>query len=43
MKQFGDLWAVSCFPYEHYNDILAKMFRSSQAVPQQICKVYLRL
>lgn len=43
VKQFGGLWAVSCFPYEHYNGTLGKMFRSSQAVPQQICKFYLRL
>lgn len=43
IKDFAALWAVSCFPYEHYNGVLAKMFRSSQAVPQQICKFYLRL
>lgn len=43
VKNFGGLWATSCFSYEHYNGILAKMFRSSQAVPQQICKFYLRL
>lgn len=43
VKNFGALWASSTFPFEHYNGVLAKMFRSSQAVPLQICKNYMRL
>lgn len=42
VNQFGALWAISTFPYEHYNGILRKMFRNSQAVPEQICKLYMR-
>ncbi|KAK3931659.1 Calcineurin subunit B type 1 [Frankliniella fusca] len=42
VKNFGALWASSTFSYEHYNGMLAKMFRSSQAVPLQICKNYTR-
>ncbi|KAK3911515.1 Halomucin [Frankliniella fusca] len=42
VKNFGALWASSTFSYEHYNGMLAKMFRSSQAVPLQICKNYIR-
>ncbi|KAE8745978.1 hypothetical protein FOCC_FOCC007340 [Frankliniella occidentalis] len=42
VKNFGALWASSTFSYEHYNGMLAKMFRSSQAVPLQICKNYVR-
>ncbi|XP_071639254.1 uncharacterized protein [Temnothorax longispinosus] len=42
VKQFGALWATSTFPYEHYNGVLRKMFRNSQAVPEQICKLYMR-
>lgn len=42
VKQFGALWATSTFPYQHYNGVLRKMFRNSQAVPEQICKLYMR-
>lgn len=43
VKNFGALWATSTFPFEHYNGTLSKMFKSSQAVPLQICKNYVRL
>lgn len=43
VKQYGALWATSAFPYEHYNGILAKLIKSSQAPAEQICKSYLRL
>ncbi|XP_046400875.1 uncharacterized protein LOC124167120 [Ischnura elegans] len=43
VQNFGSLWGVSAFPYEHNNGVLARMFQSSQAVPHQICKSYLRL
>lgn len=42
VKQFGGLWAVSAFPYEHFNGVLAKMFKNSRSIPLQICKNYLR-
>lgn len=43
VMKFGALWASSTFPFEHYNSVLSNMFRNSQAVPEQICKSYLRL
>lgn len=43
VKYYGALWATSAFPYEHYNGILAKLIKSSQAPAEQICKSYLRL
>lgn len=43
VKDFGALFASSTFAYEHFNGVLAKMFRSSQAVPLQICKNYVRM
>lgn len=43
VKNFGGLWAVSAFPYEHYNGVLSKMFRNSHSVPLEICKTYLRM
>ena len=43
VKQYGALWATSAFPYEHYNGILGKLIKSSQAPAEQICKSYLRL
>lgn len=41
-RLFGQLWDTSTYPYEHYNGVLGKMFRNSQAVPEQICKWYHR-
>ncbi|KYQ47808.1 hypothetical protein ALC60_13153 [Trachymyrmex zeteki] len=41
VKQFA-LWAISTFSYGHYNRVLRQMFRNSQAVPEQICKLYVR-
>lgn len=38
VKQFGSLWAQSTLPFEHYNGVLAKMFKNSQWVPEQIFK-----
>ena len=43
VKQYGAPWATSAFPYEHYNGILGKLIKSSQAPAEQICKSYLRL
>ena len=43
VKQYGALWATSVFPYEHYNGILGKLIKSSQAPAEQICKSYLCL
>lgn len=40
---YGGLWAWSTFSYEHYNGMLAKMFKSSQSAHLQICKNYVRL
>ena len=42
VRRFGALWAWSTFPYENYNGILRNMFKSSQSVPQQISRSYLR-
>lgn len=42
VDNFGALWAHSGFIFENYNGILAKMYYSSQGVPQQICKNYMR-
>ncbi|KYQ58835.1 hypothetical protein ALC60_02163 [Trachymyrmex zeteki] len=42
VRRFGALWASSTFPFEHYNGVLSKMFKSSHAIPEQICKSYLR-
>lgn len=42
VRRFGALWASSTFPFEHYNGVLSKMFKSSNAIPEQICKSYLR-
>lgn len=43
VKKFGALWATSTFPYEKYNGILKKIFKNTQAPPEQICKSYRRL
>lgn len=36
--QWGPLWAHSAFMFESFNGYLLKQIKSSQAVPQQICK-----
>ena len=41
-KLFGALWDSSTFSAEHYNSVLARMFRNSQSIPEQICKSYNR-
>ena len=41
-KLFGALWDTSTFSAEHYNGVLARMFKNSQSVPEQICKSYNR-
>ncbi|XP_043270733.1 uncharacterized protein [Venturia canescens] len=43
VKKFGALWATSTFPYEKYNGTLKKLFKNTQAIPEQICKSYRRL
>ena len=35
---WGPLWAHSAFVFEDFNGYLLKLVKSSQAVPQQICK-----
>ena len=35
---WGPLWAHSAFMLEDFNEYLLKQVKSSQAVPQQICK-----
>lgn len=35
---WGPLWAHSAFMFEDFNSYLLKQVKSSQAVPQQICK-----
>lgn len=35
---WGPLWAHSAFMFENFNGYLLKQVKSSQAVPQQICK-----
>ncbi|KAL7298832.1 hypothetical protein TKK_0008571 [Trichogramma kaykai] len=42
VRLFGGLWDTSCFAFEHFNGVLAKMFKNSQSVPEQICKSYNR-
>ncbi|XP_065222034.1 uncharacterized protein LOC135846716 [Planococcus citri] len=42
VREFGALWATSCFPFEHYNGILNKLFVNATGVQQQICKNYFR-
>ncbi|KAL7294968.1 hypothetical protein TKK_0011679 [Trichogramma kaykai] len=42
VKRFGCLWDTSCFSFEHCNGVLAKMYKNSQSVPEQICKSYNR-
>ncbi|XP_065211071.1 uncharacterized protein LOC135839119 [Planococcus citri] len=42
VQQFGALWSSSCFPYEHYNGVLNKLFVNGTGVQQQICKRYFR-
>jgi len=42
VQRFGALWASSTFLFKHYNGVLSKMFKSFHAIPEQICKSYLR-
>lgn len=43
VRDFSGMFGMSAFPFEHYNGVLGKMFRNSNAVPLQICKSYLRI
>ncbi|KAI7789722.1 hypothetical protein IRJ41_011699 [Triplophysa rosa] len=38
VENLGPLWAQSAFMFESYNGYLLKQVKSSNAVPQQICK-----
>lgn len=38
VENLGPLWAQSAFMFESYNGFLLKQVKSSNAVPQQICK-----
>lgn len=38
VENLGPLWAQSAFMFENYNGHLLKQVKSSNAVPQQICK-----
>jgi len=43
VQKFGALWAWSTFPFENFNHILQNSFNSTQYVPDQIYKFYVRL
>ncbi len=38
VENLGPLWAQSAFMFENYNGYLLKQVKSSNAVPQQLCK-----
>ena len=40
VENLGPLWAHSCFPFEHANGELLKIFHGSQAVEKQVSKTY---
>lgn len=43
VELYGNLWAWSAFPFEHYNGVIKQLFHGTQCIPEQICKQYHRL
>lgn len=43
VRNYGNLWAWSAFPFENFNGVMKKVFHGTQYIPHQICKAFQRL